>query len=114
MSTVRFTAAGGSNWKTLGAYSIVGKTGSMAAGLTAASPIFAFRWDPATAGTRAIVDRVRVSVASLATGFAAGIGYLEAVAARAYTVTDYGGTAAPTTTSATVSESRAFASEVVA
>lgn len=88
-----------------GAYSIVGKTGSMAAGLAAASPIFCFRWDPTTAGLRAVVDRIRVSVASLATGFAAGVGYLEAVAARSFTVPDYGGKAAPTTTSAVSSES---------
>ena len=86
-----------------GAYSIIGRTGTMAAGLGAASPVFAFRWSPTTASLKAVVDRIRVSVASLGTGFTAGVGYIEAMAARSFTVVDYGGKAAPTTTSAVAS-----------
>jgi len=87
-----------------GSYSIVGKTGTMAAGLSAASPIFSFRWATGTANAKALIDRISVSVASLGTGFTAGVGYVDAVMARAFTVTDYGGVTAPTMTSAVASE----------
>lgn len=91
--------------KRRGAYSIVGKTSTMAAGLSAASPIFSFRWATATANAKAFIDRINVSVASLGTGFAAGVGYVDAVMARSFMVPDSGGVAAPTMTSAVASES---------
>ena len=88
-----------------GAYSIVGTTGSMAAGLSAASPVFSFRWGSTTAGHRALIDRIGVAVSVAGTGFAAGVATFDAIAAREFTISDYGGIAAPTLTSATPSES---------
>jgi hypothetical protein len=87
-----------------GAYSVVGVTGTMAAGLGAASPIFSLRWATAQANARALIDRITTSVASLGTGFTAGVGLLEALFARSFTATDYGGVSAPAMTSAVPSE----------
>lgn len=85
-----------------GAYSAAMKTGTMAAGLAAASPIFSFRHAPGEGSNiKALVDMVSVSIASLGTGFAAGVGYVDMVAARAFTVSDTGGWITPTYTSAT-------------
>ena len=85
-----------------GAFSVAIKTGTMAAGLAAASPVFSFRFSPgSTSKVKALVDRVSMSIASLATGFAAGVGYVDMIAARAFTVSDTGGWATPTYTSAT-------------
>ncbi len=74
-----------------GAYSIVGATGTMAAGLAGAAPIFSFLWQTATANAKAFIDRVSISMMSLGTGFAAGSGLFEAVMARAFTAADSGG-----------------------
>jgi hypothetical protein len=93
-----------SQHKERGAYSIVGKTGTMAAALAAAAPIFSFRWATATVGALALIDRITASVASLGTGFTAGVGYIDAVMARSYTATDYGGVSAPAMTSAVAAE----------
>lgn len=82
-----------------GAYSATAKSATIAAGASAASPIFSFRYGAATG--RALVDRVSVSIASLGTGFAAGVGYVDMVAARAFTSPDLGGYPVPTYTSAT-------------
>ncbi len=87
-----------------GAYSAVGVTGTMAAGLAAASPIFSFRWATATANARAFIDRIAISMMSLGTGFAAGSGLFEALFARSFTATDYGGVVAPAMTSAIPAE----------
>lgn len=103
--TARFTSLAGSAFKTNGAYSIVGKTGTMAAGLSAASPVGCFVWDPTTTGLKCLIDRISVSLNSGGTGFTAGVGYIEAVAARSFTTVDYGGKAAVSTTSAVASES---------
>lgn len=88
-----------------GAYSIVGTTGNMAAGLGAGSPVFSFRWGTSTENLRAIIDRIGFSVSVAGTGFAAGTATFDAIAARSFTISDYGGIAAPTLTSATGSES---------
>jgi len=84
----------------LGAYSAAAKTGTIAAGASAASPIFSFRHVASQTGARALVDRVSVSVGSLAAGFAAGVGLVDMVAARAFTAADKGGWAAAAYTSA--------------
>ncbi len=81
----------GSRYIDSGAYAIVGKTGTMAAGLGAAAPIFSFRWASSTANAKAMIDRISVSVMSLGTGFTAGSGYIDAVIARAFTDPDTGG-----------------------
>src|SRR6266511_1030877 len=75
-----------------GAYSIVGKTGTMAAGSYSAAPIFSFRWATTTANAKAAIDRIAVSLTSLGTGFTAGLGYIDAVVARGFTDPDTGGT----------------------
>lgn len=85
--------------KQLGAYSATTRSATIAAGASAAAPIFSFRYG-GTAG-RCLVDRVSVSAASLGTGFAAGVGYVDMVAARAFTAPDLGGYPVPTYTSAT-------------
>lgn len=99
-------ASGGVYAQLKGAHSAALKTGTMAAGLSAASPVFSFRFAPgAGSKIKALIDRVAVSVSSLGTGFAAGLGYIDMVAARAFTASDTGGWATPTYTSATGSGS---------
>ena len=87
-----------STYTLLGAYAAVGKSGTIAAGQSAASPVFAFRWGDTTLGKLGVVDRITASVSSLGTGFTAGVGYLDAVIARAFTASDSGGTSMTLTT----------------
>lgn len=83
----------------LGSYSVSAVSGIMAAGLAGASPIFNFRWAPATVPTSlAIIRRVRFRPWNLGTGFAAGIFTFNLFAARAFTVDDTGGGAVTLTT----------------
>ncbi len=91
-SAVRPTDVGG-----LGAYSLSMISGTIAAGLAANSPVFSFRWAPATASQLALIKRISVSVASLGTGFTAGVGLLALYIARGFTASDTGGTAATLT-----------------
>src|SRR5712692_488052 len=77
----------------LGSYAAAVSTGAMAAGLAAAAPIFAFRWTDAT-GKLALIRAVRLAMNSLGTAFTAGVGLFEMFAARGYTASDTGGTAA--------------------
>jgi len=74
---------------TLGEYRWETLSGTMAAGLAAAAPVFSFRWGNANL---ALVQRVQVAMTSLATGFAAGIGQLDLIIARAFSASDTGGT----------------------
>ncbi len=85
-----FNAITGSYNQT-GAYSVCAKTGSVPAGLGAGTPLFSARWATATANAKAAIDRISVSLASLGTGFTAGVGYIDAVVARAFTGADTGG-----------------------
>ena len=80
---------------TLGSYSYGQSTGTMAAGLAAAAPIFSFRWSSGAAV--AIVNRVRLNVAGTATAFTAGLASFELMAARVFTVADSAGAAATLT-----------------
>ncbi len=79
----------------LGSYSVSVKSGVMAAGLSAASPILAFQF-PGTGF--ALVKRIRLIAQGLGTGFAAGATVFDAFAARAFSVQDTGGGAVTLTT----------------
>jgi hypothetical protein len=75
----------------LGSYSILASSGTMAAGLAAASPVFAFRF--ADASKFALIRRVRLDMVSLGTGFAAGVALFDLIIARSWSASDTGGTA---------------------
>lgn len=73
----------------LGSYSKSMVSGTIAAGLTGASPVYSFRYG----GTGiAVVRSVKISMAEL-TGSAGGLGNFQMFAARAFTASDSGGTA---------------------
>ena len=76
-----------------GSYSATMTSGTIGAGLAAASPIYAFRY---TGTGVAVVRRVIFSAGDLV-GFAAGFVNLQLFAARAFTASDTGGTAATLT-----------------
>ncbi len=59
------------DYGTGGCFQICSKSGIMAAGLAANSPIYSFRW--ANVQFSAIVRRVRMQAWSLGTGFTAGL-----------------------------------------
>jgi hypothetical protein len=80
----------------LGSYAKALTSGTMAAGLTAASPVFSFRYG----GTGvAVVKAVVISAAADTTSFgaAAGPAHLDLFAARSFTVSDSAGTGATLT-----------------
>lgn len=68
----------------LGSYSVQASSGTIAAGLAAASPVYAFRY---TAANQALIRAVHIAI-SCTTGFTAGLGFVDLVAARSYTVSD--------------------------
>ena len=72
-----------------GVFQVTSKSSSMAAGLAANSPIYAFRWTSAT--FLGILRRVRISAFTLGTGFATGIMQFDMFRAMAWTVADTGG-----------------------
>lgn len=72
-----------------GSYRAEAVTGTMAAGIGAASEILQFRWTDATRA--AYVRQVIVSMTSLGTGFTAGVGLFEMLVARSFTVAGTGG-----------------------
>lgn len=74
-----------------GMFQHCGKSGSMAAGLAAAAPIYAFHWP---ANLLALVRRVRVSAWTLGTAFSAGLATFDMYAARAFTAQYGAGTVA--------------------
>jgi hypothetical protein len=73
-----------------GCYQLTVKSGTMAAGLAASSPIYAFRNSSAT--LLALLRRVRISAWSLTTGFAAGLATVDLYRAITWTAADSGGT----------------------
>jgi hypothetical protein len=81
------------DWGSLGIYSIAGVSGTMAAALAAASPIFSFRW---TTTNVAVIKRVSISAGGI-TAFTAGSFLLNLFAARSFSASDTGGTAATLT-----------------
>lgn len=68
-------------------------SGTIAAGASASSPIYAFRYTPSVTGSIAVIRRVNISINAGTTGFAAGVANFGLFAARAFTASDTGGTA---------------------
>lgn len=77
-------------------YQIMVTTGTMAAGIGAASEIFQFRWTSTT--KRALVHQVKLNFRSLGTGFTAGRAQFTLTVARAFTAAGTGGGTATITT----------------
>jgi len=73
----------------LGAYSLAAVSGLMAAGLTAASPIFSLRYGGAGL---ALIRRVLISAQTRETAFSAGQVHLDLFVARSFSASDTGGT----------------------
>lgn len=83
----------------LGSYGVTVKSGVEAAGLSANSPILAFRWAPATVPTSlALIRRIKFSAWNLGTGFTAGNFVFDFFMARSFSVQDTGGGAVTLTT----------------
>jgi hypothetical protein len=79
----------------LGSYSMGLDSGVMAAGLAGGSPVISFRYG---GSNLAIVRKVTISAGGTATAFTAGVATFDLFAARAFTASDTGGTAATLTT----------------
>jgi len=75
----------------LGSYKLAAKSGLMAAGLAANSPIFSFRYSGANL---ALVRRIVMSAGVNTTAFALGIADFDLFIARTFTASDTGGTGA--------------------
>lgn len=80
----------------LGSYIIAVESGTMAAGLAAAAPIFSVRWGDAT--RTMVVRRIGLVAKNLTTAFTAGVTLFELIQARSFTASDTGGTAVTLTT----------------
>lgn len=76
----------------VGAYSTDVVSGTMAAGLAGAAPVFACRWGDTT-GKLMVLRYLAIEVNSLGTGFTPGLGLFEAVRATGFTASDTGGAA---------------------
>lgn len=74
-----------------GIFQHCGKSGVIAAGLAANSPIYSFRW---TATLLALIKRIRLNAWTTGTGFTAGIATFDLFAARSFTAQYAGGIAA--------------------
>jgi hypothetical protein len=70
-------------------YSLDTLSGTMAAGLAAAAPVYSIRWTSLT--HEALIRRISVAMSSLGTAFTAGVGKFEVVAARSFSASDSGG-----------------------
>jgi hypothetical protein len=68
-----------------------GKSGALAAGMAAASPIYAFQWP---ASLYALIRRVRLSAWTTGVAFSAGLATFDLYVARAFTAQYTGGTIA--------------------
>jgi hypothetical protein len=79
-----------------GSYSISLATGTMAAGLAAASEVFQFLWTSTT--SFAVIEEIRFDGAGGIAAFTPGFWKMAAFIARAWTVAGTGGTAATITT----------------
>ncbi len=78
----------------LGSYCMGANTGTMAAGLGAGSPIYSFRYGGANL---AIVRKVSTEANDVTTAFVAGAAKFDMIAARSFSASDTGGTAATLT-----------------
>lgn len=74
----------------LGSYAKELASGTIAAGLASASPVYSFRY---TGPGLAVVKRVVMSAGNAGTGFASGVANFTLFAARSFTASDTGGTA---------------------
>ena len=74
----------------LGAYQIVATSGTVAAGLAAAAPVFSFRWGDASRAC--LIKRVSMVAKNAGTAFTAGAQLHELLVARSFTASDTGGT----------------------
>jgi len=74
----------------LGSYQISVLSGTMAAGLGAAAPVFSCRWGDATRAM--LLRRVSMIARNAGTAFTAGVFLFDLIAARAFTASDSGGT----------------------
>jgi hypothetical protein len=74
----------------LGSYQIEAISGTMAAGLGAASPIFSCRWGDATRFM--LLRRIALDARILGTAFTAGATLFDFIVARSFTASDSGGT----------------------
>lgn len=83
------------DYSTGGVYRMAAKSGVIAAGLSATSPIFSFR-NP-SASLLAVLHGLTLNVWTDSVGFAAGLITLSAHIARSYTAEDTGGTSLATT-----------------
>src|SRR5262249_46381682 len=90
MRTLLSAALVPTEYGTGGMYQHTAKSGLMAAGLAAASPVYSFCWQSPT--LLALVRRIRLSAWSVG-AFTAGIGTFDLWLARAFTVADSGGAA---------------------
>lgn len=77
--------------QTYGCYRAQSSTGTMAAGLSADSQIWQFRWAPSSQNDIAIVHRVVLEAVVLGTGFTAGTALFQLFASRSNTVAGSGG-----------------------
>jgi hypothetical protein len=75
----------------VGSYAMGARSGTIAAGASAASEVAQFYWT--STSYNAVVKRVRISMGSLGTGFTAGVGTFVLRQARGATVAPSGGTA---------------------
>jgi len=75
----------------LGAYQLSASSGTMAAGIAGAAPVFSVRWGDAT--RTMILRRLGIMAQNAGTGFAAGTFLFELMVARSFTVSDSGQTA---------------------
>lgn len=74
----------------VGSYAMGARSGTMAAGLAAAAPVSHFHWTSTT--YNAVIRRVVITMASLGTGFTAGVAIFNLFQARGATVVPSGGT----------------------
>jgi hypothetical protein len=79
-----------------GCFHLTSKSGIMAAGLAANSPIYSFRWTSST--MNALLRRVRIAAWGLGTAFTPGIATFDMFVCRAWTGVDTGGTTDTLTT----------------
>lgn len=97
MSRIRYSRALPYNYNDKGVYAYAPVTGIIGAGISAASEILQFRWNPADTGLLAVIQKVTVSAAVSTTYFAAGVPLmLELVKSTAWSAAGTGG-ASPTT-----------------
>jgi hypothetical protein len=95
----------------LGSYAAMLTTGTMAAGIAGASPIFSVRWTDASKVM--LVRKVSLAFMSLGTGFTTGSAFFEMVCARSFSASDTAG-AGVTLTGHTNKRRTSFGSSLIA